>query len=68
MNPGTNYFGATGVSDGGLGDLLRRQVGDETDEQRKRRLPEMQQSQRLGGTPGGLGSMLGVLANPGVLR
>lgn len=43
---GTTSPGA--VSDLGLGDLLGQQVQDETEEQRKKRLAQMQQQQLLG--------------------
>jgi hypothetical protein len=67
-----NYFGMTGVSDCGLGDMLRQQLGGETDEQRKRRLLEEQQ-RRLGlgspatrlGASGGLSAMLGGMTGRG---
>lgn len=36
------------VSDLGLGGMLGQQVQDETDEERKKRLAQMQQSQSLG--------------------
>jgi hypothetical protein len=39
---------AGAASDLGLGDLLSQQVAGETEEQRKKRLAQMQQSQLLG--------------------
>jgi hypothetical protein len=57
----------------GLGDALSGQVGDETDELRKKRLLQQQQSQLLG--PGGsaasaslFGSGIGGLNGTGLLR
>lgn len=44
--PGFSPGGAAG--DLGLGDMLGQQVKDETDEERKKRMAQMQQQQLLG--------------------
>jgi len=64
-----SIFGNAGVSDGGLGGMLREQLQNETDETRKRRLLQQQQAGLLGAgaqlsprslsQTGGLGAMLG---------
>lgn len=43
-NPGYSAAG----SDLGLGDMLSKQVSDETDEERKKRMAQMQQRQLMG--------------------
>jgi hypothetical protein len=54
-----SVFGRSGVADsGGLGELLRQQLGDESEEARRKRMLEQQQGRLLGPAAqsrGGLG-------------
>lgn len=63
-----NYFGNTGVADGGLGSLLRDQVSTESDDERRRRLQQLQERQRLGGGVGLNEMLAGVTSGGGVGR
>lgn len=48
----------------GLGDMLRTQVQDETEEQRRKRLMQMTERATGGGSPA-VGSLFGGLLGPG---
>lgn len=59
--PSSSGFGA--VADLGLGDMLGQQVQGETDEQRRKRMAQMQQQQLLG--PSGSMAVTSLLGNTG---
>lgn len=63
---GSNMAMPGAVTDLGLGDMLAQQVSGETEEQRKKRLAQMQQQQQLG--PAGslaVTSLFGPRGTPG---
>lgn len=63
---GSNMAMPGAVTDLGLGDMLGQQVQDETEEQRKKRLAQIQQQQQLG--PAGslaVTSLFGPRGTPG---